>query len=434
MNNLNHFKIINPCRDQMEMQFDYLDSLLPHDHLARSIWDFVEKMDISPCFSHISTFIGREGRSTTSPKILLALWLYSILDGNSSARKLEILCKNHNAYKWIVGGAPINRTQLAEFRSNDPMKFEDLLTNCLAVMLKAGLIKDTDFSQDGTRIKANAGLSSFRKEESLLKLKEEISAYIKQLSTEESTNGYERREKEKKAALAIDRLKRIDEALDTLKREREIKKENSKKNHEQITETDLANVRASMTDPVVRKMKMGDGGYRLAYNTQFATGMDSMVIYGVDIVTTLDQGTASRMMAKVHSRLTKLGMLLPKNWIGDAAYSGKDDINAAAELFPNCRYFAPPQGCKEEEAKKHKKTDSEAIKKWRDQIGSDDVKKMYKKRSSTAEFSNAQIKNHGLKEFRVRGLLKVKGMALLHAIAQNLNRYFDLLRKQIHNC
>lgn len=175
---------------------------------------------------------------------------------------------------------------------------------------------------------------------------------------------------------------------------------------------------------------MGDGGFRLAYNVQFATGLDSRVIFGVDVVNSLDPGTAPRLMAQVHSRLTKLNMLAPKNWIGDGAYSGKDDLNAAAELFPNCRYYAPPQGCDAEKAKKHRKKDSEAIKKWRDMIDTPETKEIYKKRCSTAEFSNAQVKNFGFREFLVRGIIKAKGMALLHAFAQNVSRYFDLYCKK----
>lgn len=222
-------KIIGPCRNQMEMQFNALDMLLPANHLARGIWQFVESMDTRPCFDYVHTFIGCDGRPATSPKILLAVWVYSILDGNCSARKLEILCKNHDAYKWIVGGAPINRRMLADFRSKNINKFEDLLTNCLAVMLKAGLISDVDFAQDGTRIKANAGMSSFKKESSLVRLKEEMKSYIKSLEDDQTGSTYEQREKERKIRIENERLERVKEALKMLEVEREIKKENGKK-------------------------------------------------------------------------------------------------------------------------------------------------------------------------------------------------------------
>lgn len=425
MNNpASYMKIKGPCRDQVEFQKSCLDTLLPPEHLARSVWAFVEAMDTRPCFSYVNTFQGCDGRPTTSPKVLLALWLYSILDGNRSARRLATLCQEHNAYKWIAGGTETNRTMLAQFCSKDPMKFEDLLTNCLAVMFKARLIDDKDFSQDGTKVKANAGFNSYRTKPSLQTIKETIKAYIKQLSTD--TEEYEKRDRKRRLAIAKNRLERVEEALATLEKEQEIKKDNGTRNHNRPSEEDLKNVRASTTDPVVRKMKMGDGGFRLSYNIQFATGVDSRVIYGVDVVTTLDPGTSPRMMAKVHSRLAKLKMSAPKNWVADSAYSSREDIDTVAKLFPDCRYYAPPKVTNKTDPKKPRKGDSEAVLRWREMIDSDDVKDLYKKRCSTAEFSNAQVKNRGLKEFLLRGLEKVKGTSLLHAIAQNLSRFLHL--------
>lgn len=61
-------------------------------------------------------------------------------------------------------------------------------------------------------------------------------------------------------------------------------------------------------------------------------------------------------------------------------------------------------------------------------IESEEIKDFYKKRCSTAEFSNMQIKNQALTKFLLRGLEKVKGMSLLHAIAQNISRYRNLVK------
>jgi len=424
-----NYKLKTPCRNQIEMQFKSLDDLLASDHKARDIWEFVQSMDCSPCFEVLKTFYGGDGRPATSPQVLLALWIYSILDGNISARKLAELCKNHNAYKWIAGGIPINRTTLSEFRSLNPLLFEDLLTNCLAVMLKAGLINDTDFAQDGTRIKANAGFNSYHREEKLEKIREEVKRYIKQLKLEEDI--YDKQEHAKKERIAKDRLRRVEEALKILEKERSLKEENGTRYREPPSEEDLKEVRASTTDPIARKMKMGDGGFRLAYNVQLATGIDSRVVYGADVTTTLDPGTSPKMMVLVHNRLRKLKMDNAKNWIGDSAYSGKGDVEVAAEQYPNCRYYAPPKARKGIDPKKHLKTDSEAVKKWRDLIDTIEVNELYKRRCSTAEFSNAQMKNRGLGELFVRGLEKVKSNILLNVIAQSMSRYFDLCEKQM---
>lgn len=428
MNNssqVSHYKIKTPIRNQMEIQINCLDSLLPANHKARNVWEFVNTMDCSPCFALLNTFDGSDGRPATSPQVLLTLWIYSILDGNISARKLETLCKYHDAYKWIAGGLHINRTTLGNFRTLNPIFFEDLLTNCLAVMFKAGLINDTDFAQDGTRIKANAGFNSFHTENGLEKTKKEIKEYINNLKMARN-DAYDKNKQKRQERIAQERLRKVEEALKLLEKEREIKNENGKSNYEPPSEDDLKKVRVSTTDHSVRKMKMGDGGFRLAYNVQLATGMASRVIFGVDVVTTLDPGTSSRMMAQVHSRLRKIAMETPKNWVGDCAYSGKKDVECAADLFPNCRYYAPPKVKKGIDPKKHLKSDSEAIKKWRDLIDKEEIKVLYSKRCSTAEFSNAQMKQRGWREFLVRGIEKVMSSALLNAIAQNITRYFDL--------
>ena len=209
------YKFLRPCRNQVEMQMICLDSLLPQDHKARAVWEFVEKMDLSPCFPEILSYKNEAGRSTTDPHVLLSLWIYSILDGNISARKIVELCLYHDAYKWIAGGTPINRTMLSEFRSNNPEKFEELLISCLAVMVQSNLISDQDFAQDGTKVKANAGFNSYRREGTLNVLEKEISDHIKHLESENVKNpqAYDARSQAAKKRAIQERSQRIDQAL-----------------------------------------------------------------------------------------------------------------------------------------------------------------------------------------------------------------------------
>jgi len=428
-----HYKLKSPCRTQVEFQMCSLNDLVNEGHKARTVWDFVDAMDTSVCLRNISTISGAIGRPAVDPKILLALWIYSILDGNCSARKLDELCQNHDIYKWICGGVSVNRTTLAEFRSHDTRKFDELLTNCLAVMVQSGLINDSDFSQDGTRVKAHAGFNSFHREQTLKNLKANLTEYLDHLKVEEiaNPNAYEERQRATKIRAATEKKQRLEAALENLEKARCEKVNNAKRNRETLTPKDLENARASMVDPEVRKMKMGDGGFRLAYNVQFATGLDSRVIYGVDVVSTLDPGTAPILMAQVQERLKSLGLSQIKNWIADCAYSAKADIRTIALLFPNCSYYAPPKPKKGEDPKKAVKGDCEAVKNWRKSIGSEEVKMIYKKRCSTAEFSNMHTKNQALQELPVRGLVKVKGVTCLHALAQNISRYMDLLGKKL---
>lgn len=226
------YKLLYPIRNQTESKAISLDNLIPEDHRVRAVWEFVDQLNMDVCYKDIATLEHVAGRSTTSPKVLLCLWIYSMIDGNISARKLEELCEYHSVYKWIVGGVPINRTMLAEFRSKSPGKFEELLIESLVAMVKAGILTDKDFSQDGTRVKANAGMDSFRRETTLLKLHEEVEQYIKTLELELQKNPqqYEMKKINRTQKQAQKRSETIKEALknlNELKKKRQSKQKKS---------------------------------------------------------------------------------------------------------------------------------------------------------------------------------------------------------------
>ena len=57
--------------------------------------------------------------------------------------------------------------------------------------------------------------------------------------------------------------------------------------------------------------------------------------------------------------------------------------------------------------------DASAIAAWRERMGSQAAKYM-------AEYTNAQARNRGLRQFLVRGVCKVKSIALLHGLTHNM--------------
>ena len=66
---------------------------------------------------------------------------------------------------------------------------------------------------------------------------------------------------------------------------------------------DPSEIRVSTTDPDAAKMKMADGGYRPAYNVQFATTVEGGVIVGVSVTDEgVDSGQLEPMVEKIESR------------------------------------------------------------------------------------------------------------------------------------
>jgi hypothetical protein len=64
--------------------------------------------------------------------------------------------------------------------------------------------------------------------------------------------------------------------------------------------------------------------------------------------------------------------------------------------------------------------DQPGVAAWRKRMGRDEAKDIYKQRAATAECANAQARNRGLTQFLVRGLEKVKAVALWHALTHNM--------------
>lgn len=66
--------------------------------------------------------------------------------------------------------------------------------------------------------------------------------------------------------------------------------------------------------------------------------------------------------------------------------------------------------------------DSRAVADWRVRMGTEAAKAIYRLRGQTAECVNAIARNRGLYQFLVRGLQKVRAIALWFALAHNVSR------------
>src|SRR5213079_2279465 len=115
----------------------------------------------------IKARVNRPGHPATSPRLLLALWLYASSDGVGSARALERLCNSHDVYRWLCGGVSVNYHTLADFRVGCADLLDRLLAEHLAALAKANLVDLDALAQDGVRIRASAGAASFRREATL---------------------------------------------------------------------------------------------------------------------------------------------------------------------------------------------------------------------------------------------------------------------------
>lgn len=401
-------------RTQQEMHVESLDQRLPAEHLARDILDYVNGLDLTLLLQQIKATKGQVGRDATDPKILLSVWLYAFATGQGSAREVDRLCKRDRAYEWLCGGVSVNYHLLSDFRVGQWDYLNQLFTDSLAVLMHEGLLGLERTAQDGMRVRANAGKSSFRREATLEKCLAEAEERIRELN-QDFEKGFAAGMRQRQAAqkrAALERVERVKQAVDQVK-ELAAQREARKKGTGQ-------EARASTTDPDARNMKMPDGGFRPGFNVQFNTDTDSGLVVGVDVN---NQGTDAGLMEPMLEQVEERTGQRPAEHLTDGGFATVADIEKVTSQ--GTLVYTP---VKEEAEKKAKgidpfqplKKDSPAIAEWRQRMGTEEAKTIYKLRAQTAEWTNAQARNRGFYQVRVRGLQKVRMIALWYALIHNV--------------
>lgn len=500
-------RIRRPVRNQVGWMERDLDSLVAEDHAVRAIWAFLERLNLTEFYRTIQATLDRPGRPATDPKVLLGLWVYATTQGVGSARALDRLCDEHDVYRWLRGGTPVNYHLLADFRVERQEELDKLLSEIVAAMMAEGLVDLEQVSQDGIRVRASAGAASFRRKERLeeyLELAEAQVAAVKE-QREHPDPEVSRREQAARERAARERAARVEQALRHLpvlqaskdgrsshragadkgggnseaagkngqgagvqaeatadpeaarvaepslpssglvtvpaaavpvEGERESVADADGRESDARTPTAAegqakANVkvkeaRASTTDADARVMKMADGGFRPAFNGQFATTGESRVIVGVAAITSgSDAGQAMPMVEQIERRTGQL----PGAYLTDGGFCTLADIEtltargitvympvpALRKADPGRAPDAPRPG------------DSAAVAAWRVRMGTEEAKVTYRQRAAHAEWSNAQMRQrYGLQQFPIRGVDKVLSMLLLLAVSHDLLRWLAL--------
>lgn len=412
-------------RHQVEMRCASLDELLPEDHRARVVWEMVQEYDLSDLYESIDAIEGKAGRPATDPRLLLSVWLYATLEGVGSARALDRLCKEHLAYQWLLGGVSVNYHTLADFRVGHEKELDGILTRSVAVLLNEGLVELKQTAQDGVRVRASAGASSFRRKQRLQDYLAMAEERVQQLKNachgdgEQPSSKRQQAARERHASERVQRLKRALKELEKVEAKKAKNRESKRKNRA---------ARASSTDPEARITKMADGGFRPAYNGQLNVDMPSRIIVGVEISNDADQRQLEPMLDQTEKRYERL---MDEHYV-DGGFRSQAGITAAGQRGINI-YCPIQQSYNKNSQKKPEEvlpSDSSQVKEWKQRMVTSEAKEKYKGRAATVEWANALLRNRGLQRFLVRGINKARTVLLWYALAHNLVQTLNLRRQK----
>jgi transposase len=473
------FKPVN--RQQLLMRTVDVERLVEADHPVRAIWEMMGQVDLSGFEEKIRSVEGRAGQATLQPRVLASLWVYAYSEGVSSARELSRMSEDDAACQWLTGMQSVNHHTLSDFRTSDKGVLDGIFTQVLGLLSAEDLIELKQVTQDGTKVKANAGKDTFRRAQRLKEHLELAERQIQELGDPQSESIGRRVAKAKERALK-EKTRRLELALEQLEALQQ-----SKANE------DPSQLRVSTTDPEARKMKNGDGGYMPAYNVQICTDVAHGIIVDIEPVQAgNDLHQLQPAVERVEQNIGKVPLV-----IADAGYISRDNIEAMADrsveligpvpatvsepqryakrgigedfhseafrfdpmanhyVCPNgkilrlatkerhrgrikLKYQAKPSDCaacpfrqqccpKTRSRRITRSGDSGKVKAFISKMETSEAKKIYARRGSVAEFVNAWIKEKlGLRQFRLRGLAKVKTECLWVALTYNIQQWVRL--------
>jgi transposase len=423
-------RLRQPARGQTIMAVLCPEDLVGAGHPVRMVAAVVAKLDLSGFQESIEAREGVAGRDATDPELLVALWLYGCIRGIGSARELARRCEESAPFRWLCGGVSVNHRLLSDFRGDHSAALDELFTQVIAALVEQGLVSVSRVSQDGVRVRVSAGAGSFRREERLQKLLTATEQHVvelrRQLETPAEFAAVTARQAAARKRALEEKQRRLQQALAQLPELKRQQEETARRagqgaQGKKIREKEL---RVSTSDADARVMKMPNGGFHPAVNVQLATDTASRAIVGVEVsqAGSDSAGLSAPMRRQVEQRS---GSKVEQHLL-DGGYLRMEDIERAQQQ--EVELFVPPKPARTAEKRgrelEPKARDSAAEAAWKQRMASVEGQEIYKQRASTSETVNADLRSYrGLTQLTVRGLSKIRCVALWCALAYNVMHF-----------
>ena len=470
-------------RTQLSWQMLDVERLIEQDHPARAVWELVGRVKLDGFYAPIEAVEGIAGRAPWDPRLLVGLWIYSYSRGISSAREIARRCTYEPAFQWLCGLGEINHHTLSDFRVDHDASLRELFVEVLGVLSSEGLVSLERVMHDGTKIKASAGSDSFRREG---RLKEHLEAARKQVEAMGDPRQEERAGKRSaQQRAARERQERLEQALKELEQIREARRQ--EKDQARASQSDPQARVMKQSDggyaPSYNVQLSTEASHRIIVGAQVSQSpTDTHQLIGAvaqveqnlgakPAQVVVDAGFTSRenILKMAEQGVDLIGSIGGANvsWTSQQrqrgvsekfdldkfSYDAKQNIYRCPEgqsLKHKGREFAPGVVIHKYTAKietcaacrfrsqccpgNHyhgrsviRAERSPILQQFAEKMQTEAAKAIYRQRGAVAEFPNAWIKDKlGLKQFRLRGLVKVRLEVLWVTLTYNIQQWIRL--------
>jgi transposase len=484
-NAMNKRPLIRPInRQQMSWRAVDVERLIEQDHRARAIWALVGRLDLSRFYESIESSAEEGGRPAIDPQLLISLWVYAYSEGIGSARELARRCEFDPAFQWLTGLEEVNYHTLADFRVEKQQELDELFTQVLAALSKEGLITLEQVMQDGTKIRALASGRSYQGEGSIREHLERARWRVEEMGDPRNEEASPKARQARTRARE-EQQKRLESALQELEKLQESKKGEKAKSKVRVSlgdpqarvmhqpdrglalsynaqiSTDAAQgliVGVAVTqaaedsaqllpavDRIEQRLKkkprqmVADGGYTTRDN------IEKMAKREIDFLGSMGREEMASGATAPHRLAPSAFVYQPetnryvcpegKPLRPQGRHHSKKKQGLVTYLyeanFKDCQpCLRKPECCPENQSQGRgliRRVENAAVVGFREKMATDQAQAQYRRRSRVAEFCHAWIKSKlGLRQFHVRGLVKVQTELLWACLTYNLQHWARL--------
>ena len=203
------------------------------------------------------------------PRTMLKILVYGYSYGIRSSRKLERALHHNLSFIWLAGGQKPDFKTISRFRKDHRQALKEVMKHCARLCLRLNVIAGNTLFVDGSKFRANAGLSHTYTAEQCAKQLEQIEQRIEALLTEGEKLDLQEAQEDSLVHLTQElaeqksRQARIEAAV------------------QQLQEQDLP--RVNTTDPDCARMH-GRQGSHAGYNAQIVVDDQHGLIVHTDVV------------------------------------------------------------------------------------------------------------------------------------------------------
>jgi transposase len=284
-----------------------LEDLLPSDHTARMIREFIDAQDLEKLGFKVR--LSEDGRPNYSSNLLLKVWLYGYVTRNRTTRGLERACMDQIGMLWLTGMQRPDHTTLWRFWRDNRQALRKVFKRLLEIAAGLNLVGMVLQAVDGTKIVSQAsqqqGWHRASLEQTLRRLDEAIQEIMKQ--TEQAAKQGEDC--------------RLPESL----QQRQQLREKIQAQLKQLDEKEEDHFQPQDQDSRVMKCR---NGKKFAYNAQAVVDSQNRLIVAADVVSDeTDNYQLVRMIDQVEQNLGRVA----EQTVADAGYFATTELASAEE-------------------------------------------------------------------------------------------------------